>query len=174
MLCLYLFLKSPVRMTRIHMRSTSVQQDNWLKWQLKKPGVVIAHLPPQPLFHFHLIRASQLCYTKHLSPNISPLHLPRQEFSVLTHRRTLVCVRPPRAPVPPGAAANEATTPSHVYGALGQLIRGIRGEKLRISQPGRRSTRANVFWVQVCQRGGRDPLKPSEFFMNLQQHLKPE
>lgn len=38
-------------------------------------------------------------------------------------------IRPPRTRAPPGseAAANEATIPPHVYGALGMLIRRIRG-----------------------------------------------
>lgn len=144
--------RSPVHMSRIHMRSASVQQDNWHTAEEATEEAPccycpLAHLPPQPLFHFHLIGASQLCHTKHLPPNISPLHLPRQAGGMLRTNAPLRSCR--RAPVPPGAAANEATTPSHVYGALGLLIRGIRGMNLRISHPGRRSTRANVFGVQV-------------------------
>lgn len=83
-----------------------------------------------------------------LPPEYLPLSIclgRQEEFSVLTHRRALVCAR-----APPGAAANEATAPSHVYAALGLLIRGIRGATLRMSQPGRRSARISALNLSDC------------------------
>lgn len=116
----------------------------WLKWELKKSGIVIVHLPRQPLFHFHRIRASQSCHIKHtsLGANISTFHLPRQAGRIF-HLNELSAACDGLALV--GAAANEATSPSHVYETLGMLIRCIAGVNLRISQPGRHSTRANMF-----------------------------
>lgn len=95
------------------------------------------------------------CTAQNISPQerISPSSIclsRRGEFFIRTDRWALICVTPPRARVPRGvgAAANEATIPSRVYGAWGMLIRCIRSSR-RISQPSRRTTWANRFWVCV-------------------------